>query len=87
LEFEWDEAKSEQTRSRRGFGFEIVYDFDWDEAVILEDQRRDYGETRFRAFGYVGTQRVFIAFTTRGAITRIISVRLMHEKEARQYGL
>ncbi len=85
LDFEWDEAKSEITRRRRGFGFEIAFDFDWEKATIREDRRRDYGEVRFQAFGYARSRRVYIAFTMRRPRTRIISVRLMHEKEAKRY--
>lgn len=86
MDFEWDEEKSEDTRRRRGFGFEVAFDFDWENATIREDRRRDYGERRFQAFGRAGSRRVYIAFTMRGLRTRIISVRLMHEKEAKRYG-
>ena len=87
MDFEWNEAKSEETRERRGFGFEVVFDFDWDNARITEDRRFDYGETRYWAIGYAGMRRLFVTFTLRGDVKRIISVRAMHEKEARRYGL
>jgi len=87
MDFEWDEAKSEWNRTQRGFGFEIVYDFDWDTAVIERDMRMDYGEERFRAFGTALGKPLFVAFTRRYSSIRIISVRRMHSKEARQYGL
>jgi uncharacterized DUF497 family protein len=86
-DFEWDEAKSEWNRVHRGFGFDVVPEFDWESAVIEQDERKDYGELRYRAFGRVGIRPYFVAFTRRGSKVRIISVRRMHRKEARQYGL
>lgn len=86
-DFDWDEAKSEWNRAHRGFGFEIVRDFDWANAVIERDERMNYGEERFRAFGHASGRPLFIAFTRRGTSVRIISVRRMHLKEARHYGL
>lgn len=87
MDFEWDEAKSEWNREHRGFGFEVVYEFDWDNATIEEDRRMDYGEERYRAFGRAGDMNLFVAFTTRFGVVRIISVRRMHKKEAVRYGL
>lgn len=84
---EWDEEKSEKNRRERGFGFEIAYEFDWDSAIYRVDARFDYGETRLRAFGRAGDRRLAIVFTHRDGDRRIISVRQMHEKEARRYGL
>lgn len=74
-------------REKRGFGFEIVEEFDWASAHIEEDLRKDYGERRFRAFGTAGDLKIALAFTLRGDDIRIISVRRMHDKEARKYGI
>lgn len=84
---EWNENKSETNRINRGFGFEIVLKFDWANATYELDRRRDYGEDRFRAWGTAGDYRLCIAFTIRNGDRRIISVRQMHEKEARRYGV
>lgn len=84
---EWDETKSEQNRVVRGFGFEIVYEFDWENAVIRQDDRKDYGEIRWRAFGWARQLRLAIVYTERPGGMRIISVRRMHEKEAKEYGI
>jgi uncharacterized DUF497 family protein len=51
--FTWDEAKSEENRRQRGFGFELVYEFNWDAAVFQDDLRFAYGERRIRAFGRI----------------------------------
>ncbi len=84
---EWDEDKSQGNRKKRGFGFEIMEEFDWSSAHIEEDLRKDYGERRFRAFGRAGDLRIAVAFTPRNGDIRVISVRRMHDKEARKYGI
>ena len=82
---EFDPEKSERNRAERGFGFELAERF---EPVLIEqDRRRDYGEARFRAFGFVDDAPYALAYTPRGGNIRIISMRRMHDKEARRYGL
>jgi uncharacterized DUF497 family protein len=49
----------------------------------IEDDRRDYGETRFNAFGVVA-QRLFVCtYTLRGGTYRLISVRKASKQEQR----
>lgn len=86
-EFEWDEEKSKANRKARGFGFELAQEFDFSSAVILVDDRKDYGETRFRAFGFIGNDVYNLVFTKRSENLRVISLRRCHEKEAKRYGL
>lgn len=59
----------------------------WAEAVFEDDNRYDYGERRIRAFGRVEGRGICIVFTPRAEAVRIITVRPMHEKEARRYGI
>ena len=84
---EWDEEKSERNRRLRGFGFELAEAFDFAGAWIVEDRRRDYGERRFRAVGRIDGLPYMVVFTPRDERIRIISMRRMHEKEARRYGI
>ena len=84
--YDWDDSKCEANRKSRGFGFDVIYEFDWHTAVVEEDIRQDYGEKRFRAFGYVDDNLYAVAFTFRGNSIRIISMRRMHAKEGRRYG-
>ncbi len=86
-EFEWDPNKSAWNERVRGFGFELVYAFDFASARILIDDRKDYGERRFRAVGRIKGLPYMVVFTPRGTRLRIISMRRMHEKEARKYGI
>ena len=55
-------------------------------AAVFVDDRRDFGETRFRAFGRIDGQGFCLAFTVRDTAVRPISFRRAHEKEMRKYG-
>ncbi len=53
--------------------------------AILEDDRHDYGETRFRAFGMIDDQAHCLVFAERNDAMRIISLRRAHTKEMSRY--
>lgn len=83
--WDWDEPKRQATLLLRGLDFAMVRDFDLDTAVIDPDDRRDYGEARFKATGMIGG-RLFIAiFTPRGERFRLISLRKANEREKRAW--
>ena len=81
------QVRRQYRQAWHGIGFDIVLQFDWETSVIRLDQRFDYGEVRFRAFGRVEGQGLCIAFTPRGNKLRIVSVRHVGEKEAERYGI
>ena len=60
---------------------------------ILEDTRKDYGEKRYRAFGFVGSKAHALAFTVAEdrksghRRVRAISLRPATEQEIRNYDL
>ena len=87
MEYEWDSGKDDINYAKHGVRFDIVLGFDWDIAVIRLDQRYDYGEVRFRAFGRLNGKSMCVAFTPRGTKLRIVSVRFVHDKEAKRYGI
>lgn len=51
----------------------------------VEDARRDYGEARFRVFGYVEGRLFACTYTPRGRVLRVISVHRVREKEMRRW--
>lgn len=51
---EWDEIKRRSNIAKHGIDFAIAEGFDWLSAYVVEDDRYDYGETRFIATGNVG---------------------------------
>ena len=82
MEFEWDEPKHARTLRERGIGFDDAARIFAGPVLIWQDTRRDYGEDRFRAVGETDGDILHVAFTWRGSIMRIISVRRASRTEA-----
>jgi len=49
------------------------------------DDRYDYGEIRYRAYGYIDGAAYCLTFTSRNELVRPISLRRAHAKEMRRY--
>lgn len=84
--FEWDEAKSEANLRERGFDFAYAAGIFDGPLLEVDDTRADYGERRVQAIGKVGHDLLFVVYTWRGDIRRIISARLANRKERNIYG-
>ena len=54
LRVECDPAKNEINVAKHGVPLVAAEKFDWDTALVAEDDRFDYGERRFYALGYIG---------------------------------
>ena len=85
MKYQWDSSKSDETAERRGFAFEAVYDFEWTEAFVAEDTRKDYGEKRMIALGPIGDRLYCLVYTMRGITCRVISLRKASDQEVRRY--
>jgi uncharacterized DUF497 family protein len=79
--FEWDEAKSRRTVSGRGFGFDHAARIFLGPTLEQQDDRRDYGEMRMKAIGQVDDDVLFVVYSDRGNVRRIVSARLAGRKE------
>jgi uncharacterized DUF497 family protein len=79
MEFDWTPAKCAKNIAERGIDFaDVVVGFADPMKKVAKDDRKDYGEERFR--------RLFhITFTGRGTITWIISARKANKREQRRY--
>jgi uncharacterized DUF497 family protein len=85
IRFEWDDAKSERCLRDRGFGFaDILPAFLDPHRQVEQDDRRDYGEARFRLCGRVAGRLFVIIYTRRDAVVRIISARKANAREREQ---
>jgi uncharacterized protein len=58
---------------------------DLDIKVTFVDNRHDYGEVRWRAYGFIDGLGYYLAFTNRNGRVRPISLRRAHAKEMRRY--
>ena len=87
MKFGFDPKKSERNLRERGFDF----DFDFaalvfeGETVEWADARRDYGEVRIVATGYVGEHALTVVYIDRGIVRHIISARIASRKERREW--
>ena len=84
MEFEFDPDKDARNKEKHQLSLADFSGFDAD-PLVIEDDRRDYGEQRFRAFGLIDGKPHSIAFTVRGNAMRLISFRRAHAKELRRY--
>jgi uncharacterized DUF497 family protein len=53
---------------KHGLDFTAVVRFDWEGARLVPDLRRDYGETRMRAFGRIGEVPCVVVYARRGGV-------------------
>jgi uncharacterized DUF497 family protein len=82
----FDPAKNARNLRERGLSFERVEDFDFETAAFKIDDRRDYGEVRVRAVGFLDGKLHVLVFTERGEDLRVISLRRANRAEVRIYG-
>ena len=85
MNIEFDSAKNVKNIQMRGIGFELAANFDLTTAKIWLDTRRDYGEERFIALGYIDRRLFSMVFTVRGDVLRIISLRKANKREVKNY--
>ena len=83
-EVEFDPEKDAKNEEKHRLSLGDFAGFDSD-PVVVEDDRQDYGEPRFRAFGLIDGKPHSIAFTVRGNAMRLISFRRARAKELRRY--
>ena len=48
MAFTFDREKSAKNIAERGLSFDLVERLEWETAIVVEDTRRDYGETRLQ---------------------------------------
>ena len=84
--FEWDDAKATANYARHGVTFEaarLVFDDPF--ALDWFDDREDYSEERYATIGLVEGRLLYVAYTMRGDMIRIISARGAEPHERRKY--
>lgn len=85
--FEWNDAKSEQTRLERGFGFEDAIRIFEGPTIEWCDARSDWGEVRVVAVGDLSGRLLAVVYTDRAEVRRIISARVARKKERERWQL
>ena len=84
--FEWDEIKAAHNYIAHGVSFEAARGVFKDPfAIEWLDDREPYGEDRFIIIGMVEGRLLYVAYTMRGEMIRIISARGAEPYEKRRY--
>jgi hypothetical protein len=83
--YTWDEVKRISNLDVHRVDFASAVEFQWQSSIIWRDRRRDYGELRFLALGYIGTRIHLMVYTPRGGYVRVISLRKANRREVIRY--
>ena len=86
MEFEWDPRKAAANLKKHGVGFDEAADAFFDEnAVELFDDSNSEEELRYQLVGLSSTRLLFVVFTVRAEIVRIISARKANARQIEFY--
>jgi uncharacterized DUF497 family protein len=85
MEFEWDEVKRRANYNKHALDFRDAERVFQGITLSAEDNRQDYGETRFISLGRLDDLVVVVVFTERGEKIRLISMRKANQKERKAY--
>ena len=66
-------------------GISLARAEEMDVRAFLKDVRTDYGEERYRAWGFIDGEAYSLAYTLRAGVLRPISLRRAHAKEMKRY--
>ena len=86
--FEWDKDKNATNRQKHGISFEDnlpIFDLARTEGLMIEDNRRDYGESRVVLLCPFRGKVYHVTFTRRGERVRLISARRANRTEAQDH--
>ena len=85
--FDWDEDNTHKNWDRHRVTPEEAEDVFFQEPLVVRsDVRHSFKEKRYYALGKTsGERRLFVVFTVRRSLIRVISVRDMNREEAAGY--
>ena len=85
----FDPAKDAANLAKHGVSLTEAAGFEWGTAVVWPDTRRDYGEPRMAALGYIGLRIMSVVFVDRPpeqpTERRVISLRKANTREVKRY--
>jgi uncharacterized DUF497 family protein len=85
MDITYDTAKNETNTEKHGVSLSAAADFEWDEALVWNDERKNYGEARMCAIGYIGNRLYYVVYVDREEVRRIISLRKANLREVKHY--
>lgn len=85
MDIRYDPAKNARNIEQRGLSFEQALDFEFETALFVLDTRRDYGEVRIRALGWLQGRLHALVFIETATGIRVISFRKANKREEKIY--
>jgi uncharacterized DUF497 family protein len=85
MEISYDKSKNRRNLLERNLSFEDVIEFDFEGARLSIDERKDYGEIRVRAIGFLRSRLHALVFTETEKGIRVISFRKANKRELTEY--
>ena len=85
MEITYDHSKNRRNLIERNPSFEEVIEFDFEGARLSIDERKDYGEIRVRAIGFLRCRLHALVFTETEKGIRVISFRKANKREVADY--
>ena len=83
-QFEWDPIKDQINFTNHGIRFSTAAKI-FDGPILEEDTRQDYGEIRIIALGRSEAGILYVVYTRRNSVIRIISARKANKDERAEY--
>lgn len=85
MEIEFNPSKRQSTLEERQLDMALAGEVFAGEHLTVEDDRFDYGETRFVTIGFMSGRMVVLVWPPRGDARRIISMRKANDREQKIY--
>ena len=85
MKVEFDAAKRAGTLEQRGLDMARASEVFDGASLTVEDDRMDYGETRYNTIGFLDERMVVLVWTPRSDVHRIISMRKANDREKAIY--
>ncbi len=85
MDFEFDQAKDALNLRKHGMPLMFAIKMFEGAVQIDVDERTDYGEVRYLAYGFIAERLCVCVFTDRDNTRRIISLRKANKREQNAY--
>ena len=85
MNFEWDSVKNQRNIAKHGIDFADAVRIFEHPTLTVVDNRRNYGEKRIVAMGTVEDVILYVVYTVRDSVLRIISARRANRRERKKY--
>ena len=85
MELTYDPTKNASNLTKHGIALSEASKLDWGGLKVDADERFEYNEDRYIGFGPIDGRLYCVAFTYRGEVVRVISLRKANKREKRAY--